>query len=118
MILVGRGLGDRPQPGLEVFEPKPVGLKEVNHECVRLVADDRQPIPIRPQKDGDSAKGNALVAIDEGMGDGETLKPCGSLGNEVIVLPHLGSDQCGFQRTVIAQARASTMPIEQNGVDK
>ena len=118
MILVGRGLGDRPQPWLEVLETEPIGLKEVDHEGVRLVAGDRQSIPIRPQEDVDCTEGKALVAIDEGMVDRKTLEQCGSLGNDVVVIPHLWTDECRFQRTVIAQTRASTMPIQQDGMDK
>src|SRR5581483_6374073 len=100
------------QPGYQVLEAKRVGLVQSHDEFDRLFGGGGQPRIVDGKKSIERVERCALVAIDEGVILRETLPQRGSLFDQIVVIPRLGTKNGGFQRAFVSKAACPAKPFD------
>jgi len=91
-----------PKPFLQFRKPEGPPLVQVHKRLAGGVVIEIQTVAVCPKKSCRHRDGHALVAIQERMVLGEALPECGSLLNQVRLIPALRARQSGFQSSTIA----------------
>lgn len=69
------------------------------------------------QEDIRRGEGDAFVAVDEGVVDGEAFQQRRGLGDDIVVIAGLRAEQGRFERAGVAQAGRAAVAADLDGVD-